>query len=218
MKHLSVKKIDAAVVKAADVPALLDAHNVEFQPIDCVDWAAAYPYAPKVAFRIAHKGDAIMIEYRVSEQTVAAVAQHDNGPVWQDSCCEFFFKPEDGDVYYNVETNCAGTVLVGCGLVREGREAAPAEVVGRIDRWSSLGRTPFAERQAPATWNMAIVIPVGTAFKSHITNLCGARMTANFYKCGDKLQTPHFLSWNRIELEHPNFHCPAFFGTLEFER
>lgn len=218
MKHLCVKKINASTVKAVDVPALLDANGVDFQPVDCVDWVADYPYAPQVQFRIAHKGDAIMIEYRVSEQTVAAVAGHDNGPVWQDSCCEFFFKPEGGDVYYNVETNCAGTVLVGCGPVREGREPAPAEVVGAIDRWSSLGREAFTERTAPQKWSMALVIPVGTAFKSNIATLDGAHMTANFYKCGDKLQTPHFLSWNRIDLPKPDFHCPAYFGTLEFER
>ena len=115
MKHLSVKKIATSVARAEDVPALLDAQGVEFQPIDCVDWAADYPYAPKVEFRIAHKGDAVLIEYRVSEQSVAAVAPHDNGRVWEDSCCEFFFQPEGGNVYYNVETNCAGTVLVGCG-------------------------------------------------------------------------------------------------------
>ena len=65
---------------------------------------------------------------------------------------------------------------------------------------------------------MALIIPTGTAFHSQIATLDGARMTANFYKCGDKLQTPHFLSWNRIDLPSPNFHRPDFFGTLEFER
>ena len=40
---------------------------------------------------------------------------------------------------------------------------------------------------------------------------------ANFYKCGDELQTPHFLSWNPIQIEQPDFHRPDFFGTLEFE-
>ena len=40
---------------------------------------------------------------------------------------------------------------------------------------------------------------------------------ANFYKCGDELQTPHFLSWNPIKIENPDFHRPDFFGTLEFE-
>ena len=138
--------------------------------------------------------------------------------MWEDSCCEFFFQPEGGNVYYNVETNCAGTVLVGCGETREAREAAPAEVLNAISRWSSLGRAPFAERIEPTTWHMALIIPTGTAFHSQIATLDGARMKANFYKCGDKLQTPHFLSWNRIDLPSPNFHRPDFFGTLEFER
>ena len=173
MKHLSVKKIATSVARAEDVPALLDAQGVEFQPIDCVDWAADYPYAPKVEFRIAHKGDAVLIEYRVSEQSVAAVAPHANGRGWEDSCCECL---------------------------------------------SSLGRAPFAERIEPTTWHMALIIPTGTAFHSQIATLDGARMKANFYKCGDKLQTPHFLSWNRIDLPSPNFHRPDFFGTLEFER
>lgn len=47
--------------------------------------------------------------------------------------------------------------------------------------------------------------------------LDGKTMKGNFYKCGDKLQTPHFLSWSPIGLERPMFHCPAFFGTLSFE-
>ncbi len=42
-------------------------------------------------------------------------------------------------------------------------------------------------------------------------------LKANFYKCGDELQTPHFLSWNPIEIEKPDFHRPDFFGTLRFE-
>ena len=37
------------------------------------------------------------------------------------------------------------------------------------------------------------------------------------YKCGDKLQTPHFLSWAPIDLPKPKFHCPEFFGELVFE-
>ncbi len=40
---------------------------------------------------------------------------------------------------------------------------------------------------------------------------------ANFYKCGDKQHTPHFLSWNKIDLPEPCFHCPEFFGKILFE-
>ena len=74
-----------------------------------------------------------------------------------------------------------------------------------------------------AVWEDACVeffsIPAGDGiyFKHQITNLDGKTVRANFYKCGDKLQTPHFLSWNPIGLEKPNFHCPEFFGTLSFE-
>ena len=50
-----------------------------------------------------------------------------------------------------------------------------------------------------------------------VKRLDGKTMKGNFYKCGDKLQTPHFLSWSPIGLERPMFHCPAFFGTLSFE-
>ena len=49
------------------------------------------------------------------------------------------------------------------------------------------------------------------------TNETRDEIIANFYKCGDKLQTPHFLSWNPIDLEKPNFHCPEFFGMLRFK-
>lgn len=45
----------------------------------------------------------------------------------------------------------------------------------------------------------------------------GQTIKANFYKCGDELQTPHFLSWNPINIEKPDFHRPDFFGSLEFE-
>ena len=49
------------------------------------------------------------------------------------------------------------------------------------------------------------------------SSLDGQTIKANFYKCGDELQTPHFLSWNPINIEKPDFHRPDFFGSLEFE-
>ncbi|MGH2565575.1 MAG: carbohydrate-binding family 9-like protein, partial [Ginsengibacter sp.] len=38
----------------------------------------------------------------------------------------------------------------------------------------------------------------------------------NFYKCGDKLPKPHFLTWNTVETEDPDFHAPEYFGSMEF--
>ena len=39
----------------------------------------------------------------------------------------------------------------------------------------------------------------------------------NVYKCGDNLSQPHFLSWQPIHTDKPNFHVPQFFGEVEFE-
>lgn len=216
MKTLSVKKVICPDgCSAEQIPALFDAAQIPFQQIDCVNWKD-YPYTPDVRFRIAHTGDAILIHYRVTEKSVRAVAPADNGRVWEDACAEFFVQPTDEKKYYNFECNCAGTLLIEYGIPGN-REHAPLETVGQVERWASLGRTPFEERLGECTWQLALRIPVSAFFHDKIASLDEKKMRANFYKCGDKLQTPHFLSWNPIDLPSPCFHCPDFFGEIVFE-
>lgn len=215
MKELEIKKIRVSNVKAADIPALLDGATVSFQPINSVNWKA-YPYCPEVKFRMAYTDSAILLHYKVEEGSVRALADMDNGPVWKDACVEFFSIPAGDGVYYNIECNCAGFVLIGAGNKRNGREHAPIEVTEKILRWSSLGRSPFEERVGDCSWELALVIPYSAFFKHHITSLEGKTIKANFYKCGDELRTPHYLSWNPIDLENPNFHCPEYFGNVHF--
>lgn len=218
MNQLNVRKIASAVAcKAAEVPGLLDREGIGFQKVECVNWAEDYPYKPAVSFRIAYTDDALLIHYRVSEESVRSVAGCDNGKVWEDSCVEFFSVPAADGVYYNMECNCTGRLLVGVGAGRENRQHAPQEVLDRVDRWSSLGTGDFEEKAAPAEWQVALVIPFSTYFLHQITSLAGTEVRANFYKCGDMLSKPHFLSWNPIELPKPNFHVPEFFGMLHFE-
>ena len=162
-----------------------------------MNWAA-FPYTPDVEFRIAHTEDAILLHFKVREASVRAVAGHDNGPVWEDACVEFFSVPADDGVYYNMECNCAGTLLIGAGAGRGNRQHAPQEVLDKVQRWASLGREAFDERVGECAWEVALVIPYSAFFLHDITSLDGKTLRANFYKCGDKLQTPHFLSWNPI--------------------
>ncbi|EJW90343.1 hypothetical protein EVA_21550 [gut metagenome] len=213
MKDLNVKKVSAAHIPVEAIPALLDEEKIAFQSIATVNWAD-FPYAPEVQFRIAYTQDAILLHYKVKEASVRAVAGRDNGPVWEDACVEFFSVPAGDGIYYNVECNCAGALLVAAGSGREERQHAPQEVLDKVQRWASLGREPFEERLGDCTWEVALIIPFTTFFLHKITSLEGKTIRANFYKCGDKLQTPHFLSWNPIDLPSPNFHCPQFFGTL----
>lgn len=213
---MKVRKISVANVEVCLLPELLDKERIGFEPIDNVNWDT-YPYKPKVEFRMAHTEDAILLNFRVRESSVRAKYGNDNGSVWTDSCVEFFSVPAGDGIYYNIECNCIGTVLVGAGPMRNNREHAPQEVTQQIQRWSSLGLQSFDERVGEIDWEIALFIPYSVFFKHHIVSLDGKSITANFYKCGDELQTPHFLSWNPIKIEKPDFHRPDFFGTLEFE-
>ena len=55
---MKVKKISAANVEACSLPKLFDEEKIDFQPVQCVNWAE-YPYKPKVNFRIAHTQNSI---------------------------------------------------------------------------------------------------------------------------------------------------------------
>ena len=216
MKNLIIKKINASAVEASAVPALLDASGIEFNPIETVNWKE-YPYQPSVKFRAAHIGHAVLLHYQVAEASVRAVATADDGRVWEDACVEFFLSPESNDFYYNLECNCAGKLLLHGGAAGTERPGASEEVLKSVKRWASLGTEPFEERVCECTWEVALVIPTSAIFRHSIELLDGKTMRANFYKCGDLLQTPHFLSWSPIDLPQPKFHCPEFFGEVVFE-
>ena len=217
MKTLKLNHYTLPALELDALPAWLDEQGEQFNVIDTVNWAE-YPYRPDACFRIVATDRGFVINYRVTEESVAAVADGDCGHVWEDSCVEFFSCPTDDGTYYNVECNCVGTVLVAAGKDRNARTFAPREVLESIQRWSSLGRENFTERlggEDGVSWEVVLLVPYSVYFQHNIKSVEGRKFTANFYKCGDNLKTPHFLSWNPIGVENPDFHRPDFFGTVE---
>ena len=219
---LVVCRVKVPAGKAAgEIPAALDSAGVPFRQIGCVNWPDGFPYRPDVFFRTAHNGEELFLEFRVSEQSARAVTDTDQGPVWKDSCVEFFAAIPGGEgnpageAYYNFECNCIGRLLLHHGIKGD-RKPAPEETVRSVRRWSSLGDRPFAEK-GPLSWSLVEIIPAGAFFKDRPEGLGGMRMRANFYKCGDDLAVPHFLSWAPVRTAKPDFHVPAFFGRLVFE-
>lgn len=215
MNKLIISKINASGVTAQGIPALLRENKILYNRVENTNWPKEFPYCPKMQFGIAHTGEEFLIHYCVEEQSVRAVAQKDNDNVWEDSCAEFFISPAADGLYYNIECNCAGTLLLGVGEGRNNRQLATPEITRQIDRWASLGRTPFDTRNQPTHWELALRIPYTVFFRHNITSLDGLTLKGNFYKCGDKLPVPHFISWNPIGTPTPDFHCPQFFGKLE---
>lgn len=95
------------------------------ETVACNNWPADFPYAPQVGFRIFHTGADLLLRFDIAERCTAARTLDDNGPVWTDSCAEFFFRPEGSDSYYNFECNCIGTLLVGHRRDRTQAEPCP---------------------------------------------------------------------------------------------
>ena len=44
------------------------------------------------------------------------------------------------------------------------------------------------------------------------------KVRGNFYKCASATSEPHYLSWNPILTDKPDFHRPDFFGDIYFAR
>ena len=171
----------------------------------------------QVQFDIVHDGSSIFLKYFVRENQVRAVNRAFNSPVWEDSCVEFFLSLDGGDHYYNFEFNAIGTVLGGYGRDKNSRDRLPVEVLEKIETNPSLGREVIENLEEETSWTLEVKLPVSALCHSKIKDLSGVKATANFYKCGDRLKEPHFISWKPVLSETPNIHQPQYFGKLEFE-
>ncbi|MFI3316463.1 MAG: carbohydrate-binding family 9-like protein [Rikenellaceae bacterium] len=209
---MKIKKIETAL-SPEKLSALLDAATKE--QIKVVNWPSVASYCPQVEFSILHDGDNIYIKYWVKEQATLAHVTKDFGEVWTDSCVEFFISFGTG--YYNIEFNSIGYGLASFRTRREPEfaTAASSELMAKIERYPSLHRTSFDE-QCVEEWNIMLKLPKELFINESLATLDGVKATANFYKCGDNLTVPHFVSWNPIEVETPNFHIPSFFKEIEF--
>lgn len=192
--------------------------RIEPQAVACCNWPEAFPYAPQVEFRMFHTGEWLLLRFDVAEQYTMARVTQDNGRSWTDSCVEFFISP-DGKEYYNFETTCAGRLLLAWHRSRHEAEQAPQEVLQAVKRFTSLpfGQT-FEERVGDNRWSLTLAIPPRALFRHALNDWSGLQASANLYKCGDELSHPHFLSWNPIRTEKPDFHRPEFFAPLRFAR
>ena len=172
----------------------------------------------RVSFDIHHDRTAVHLHYFVKEDQVRAVNTEINSSVWEDSCWEFFisFKGDEKH-FYNFEINAIGTVLGGYGKDRNHRTWLPIPILSQIETNSSLGTEPFDSIDKTTQWDLRVKIPVSTFCFSKIEDLSGMEATGNFYKCGDKLTQPHFLSWNPVLTPEPDFHRPEYFGELVFD-
>ncbi len=182
--------------------------------IGCLNWPEAFPYRPEAEFDLCHDGGELHLRFRVKEDAVRAVCAADREHAWEDSCVEFFFDPHGDGTYYNLECTCIGKLYLCRGEGRHGREFLPEAAYAAIRRRCSLGTEPFGLREAPTAWEVELDVPA-SVFGLETFN--GLHARGNFYKCGDRLPVPHYLTWAPITTPKPDFHRPEYFDTLIFE-
>ena len=173
-------------------------------------------YRPHVSFSIAHTGDCILLKYFVQEKTIRMMHYQDNSPVHEDSCVEFFIAIDKDDEYYNLEFNCAGACLLGFGKNASQRKLIGSDMISKIRRLATF-KSNMNGKHNLINWELAIVIPAEVLIYHKLTSLKSMHCRVNFYKCGDKLPEPHFLSWQDMRTSTPDFHLAKFFGDAYFE-
>jgi len=137
-----------------------------------------------------------------------------NTHVHLDNCVECFISFLDDKNYYNLEFNCLGSVKVGYGAGRANRELLSEQILKSIKTHITLQHDKMLNE---FNWEILVVVPINVFMFSHLKTLKGLSAKANFYKCGDDLPKPDYLSWTLIQTSEPDFHQPQFFGTLIFE-
>lgn len=212
MKQLNVENIDNRQCTGGldEVSACLN--KMEKQELAFSPWQDQYPYKPSVQFSVAHNNKSIFLKFFVEEKFIRAAAGNINGAVWQDACVEFFISFDETG-YYNLEFNCIGTILAGFGKDKTNRLQIPEPIIRNIKYQVLITNN----KENNIYWELTLDIPVTIFIHHQLNSLQHKNSLANFYKCGDGLPQPHFISWSNIKAPSPDFHLPAFFGNVLFK-
>jgi len=214
---LIIPRIDAldSLSDSDAVIALLDDKGARGD-ISHVDWPEVSSYRPMTSFATAYSQKYLYIDFLVRCNYLRAENYENQSPVSEDSCVEFFVEPHPGGEYWNFEFNCIGTVNASHRMVRPQPTRLNADEIAGIHRYASCGTRPFRELEGLFTWNLLVAIPL-TLMGLDADNM-PEKVRGNFYKCASATSEPHYLSWNPILTEKPDFHRPDFFGDIYFER
>jgi len=215
MKSLTIRYIEALndidIELASDI---LDDAGV-LDTIEILNWVKEYPYRPITQFNIGRSKDSIFIKFSVRGSMLRAIYSNDQDPVNEDSCVEFFCMPVGADKYTNFEFNCIGTCSASTRKSRT-QDVIPftQEELNSIKRAPSIGRRAFNEMEGMFEWELTVSIPF-VLMNIDPLNL-PEKILGNFYKCADGTDSMHFVTWSPVKTEKPDFHCPEYFGELNF--
>jgi len=176
-------------------------------------------YRPHVEVRLCHSALNLYVRFDVFEAKIRVRFSQFQDPVYKDSCVEFFIDPfpEKRVGYINFETNAIGAMLVAIGPGRGRRTRIPQADLKGFEIVSSV-KGPVSGYHGAEFWTLSYKLPFALFEKYYGDKIKpGQSARANFYKCGDETEIPHFGAWSPVRTPQPDFHRPEFFGRLIFQ-
>ena len=180
---------------------------------------------PRTFARLLYDAAGLHGIFRVRDCFVRSTRLRYGDEVWKDSCVEFFFQPLPDKGYFNFEFNCGGTFLC-CYITDPARvpggfkefTKVPLELARRIKVHSSLPPIVLPEISDPVDWTLQFFVPFSLLehFAGPLGKIKAQPCRGNFFKCAEENSHPHWGSWS--PLNELNFHRPACFGTIQFEK
>ena len=159
--------------------------------------------------QLCHDGKNLYVHMEAVEPDIRAVLSDPLDQVCEDSCLEFFLAPITGDTrYFNFEFNPLGNFYMAFGRLRETRSRLlPADQ-------EQFAIKPYYTENG---WGITYQIPASFIQMFMPEFSLSGEASCNFYKCGEKTDTPHYLAWSELTCEKPDYHRVQDFGRLIFE-
>ena len=182
----------------SDVPVLL---------VDHVWWTE--DAGVRASGQLCYDDEYLYVHLAAVEKDIRAVNTEPMSPVYEDSCLEFFFMLPDAGNYFNFEVNPNGCLNIQFGPKKATRFFLVSE--DAADYFDV-----HADRTADG-WEVYYRIPITFIRLFYPEFVFDGIIRANVYKCGNKTVQKHYLAWNPVNTDKPNFHRPEDFGIMYFE-
>ena len=191
----------------------------EFSKLESFHWEAETPYRPDTYFKMAVVGEKLVAMLKCYENSPRAVYEKRDDPIYKDSCLEFFVAPvSDREEYINIECNSKGAFLCEFGKGKYDRQFITA-----LTTLEPIVKPFFGEDDNGLFWGVKIILCkafIADLFKIDVNGIDFETVKANFYKCGDDCDVPHYLAFSPVTTLPPGFHnpeCFAVFGKGELQ-
>ena len=185
----------------------IDWSQIPVLDIDNHNWRPKVDVSARA--QICYDENGLYVHLRAWEKDVRAEVNIPLGPVCDDSCLEFFFRPDENDPrYFNIETNPLGFTFVGLCYDRN-RNCRLAPDYARDIFEKKINRLADG-------WELFYTVPVSfvRVFFPNFELKPGRKLYGNCFKCGDKTVKDHYLSWSPITCEEEDFHRICDFGLM----